>query len=178
MKPEFSLKLQYLWATVPSVTMVFQATKLYCLWKFPMGNQYPVVPLGYTGETICSKSHKRSRSRMGFELQLSDVLFCACTISSHFSQASFHSGQFLLPSTFPSCQWCSLLPPACPHMGHVLLQGVPKRLEEHLAPSKGRSRLCVMASLSSSPAKSAKMRVRITTFPKTFWPVLQVSVTS
>lgn len=64
-----------------------------------MGNQYLLVPLSYNDETACPKSHKGPRSHVGFELWPADVSFCACTIGSCFSHASFPSISFC-PESF------------------------------------------------------------------------------
>lgn len=111
-----------------------------------MGNQYPVVLLGYTGETTCPKSHKRSRSRMGFDLRPSDVSFCAHTISSCFLSCLISLQ--LVPaaisvSQLPVMLFASSMSPlgTCLHTGLV-----PERLEDLVALCEGSAYLMVSSS--------------------------------
>lgn len=116
------------------------------------------------------------------EFQHSDVSFCAYTIRSCFSHDSFHSRPFLLPSTSPSCQWCSLLPPVCPPQGTCPRIGrVSKSWWSSLLHAKEEAALwsaALQGGQFSSSAKSAKVRIRITRFQEKLRPFFQVSVTS
>lgn len=149
-----------------------------------MGNQYPVVLLGCTGETTCPKSHKRSRSHMGF---WTPTFWCLLLCMHH--QLLFSSCLISLQIVFPAFNLSRL-----PMIALCCLQHVPAG---DMSPWRtffqraGGTHHYVWRSWSLlkiscyegwlvgvfCPAKSTKMRIGTTRFQKKVWCILQVRVT-
>lgn len=115
-----------------------------------MRNQYPVVLLGYAGETTRPESHGRSRSHMNSNILMfysvhtpSDLVF----LMTHFTPDLFCC---LQPLPAASDALCCLQ--CVPHRGQVPIQDMApyrtclQKLVELLAPCKGRSCLVVSCS--------------------------------
>lgn len=142
-----------------------------------MGNRYLLVPLSYNDETACPKSHKGPRSHVGFELRPPDVSFCACTIGSCFSHASFPSISFC-PGSFCHSQPLAAASHArcclqCVTTGDVSPYQIRPQISGGAPCSTWRTKLHLArqwcGQFEHFFEKLVGMRIKITRFLEKFW---------
>lgn len=139
-----------------------------------MRKQYPVVLLGYAGETTCPESHGRSRSHMNSNILMFHSVHTPSGLV--FLMTHFTPDLFCCLQPLPAASYALCCLQCVPHRGHV-----SKSWWSSLLHAKEEAALCSAALQGgqfSSSAKSAKVRIRITRFQEKFRPFLQAGVTS